>query len=404
MKRRTLIQTAVMSYVVGLPTISIAQRAEPFKIGALLPMSGGGAAFGAGMQRAIQLATEEINAAGGAAGRMLEVTYEDDQTRPEAGVLAAKKLIEVNKVSAVIGTWASSVTLAVMPMTDAANIIEMNTSGAPAISTEDKKDLVWRFQGTTQRTGAAYAEALRKKGAKRVAVMAFNNAAGLGLAEGFRAAWLKSGNKVEAFIVYEPNRPSYRSELQQALAIKPDFIVACSYQPDATILLREWYQSGDKVNWLFPTYAVNDEMVKSLDNQITDGIVTVDSLSNEGSPSYTALAAKYKAATNLDLSGNIFAAMCYDMVMTLGLSIEQAGNNATTLQINSKIRDVVNPPGQKVTGFAEGKALIAKKQKINYEGASSRLDFDMFGDASPDYAEFVINGDKRVRTSIITIL
>ena len=82
MKRRTLIQTAAITSMVGLPAISFAQRAEPFKIGALLPMSGGGAAFGAGMQRAIQLATEEVNAAGGAAGRMLEVTYEDDQTRP----------------------------------------------------------------------------------------------------------------------------------------------------------------------------------------------------------------------------------------------------------------------------------------------------------------------------------
>ncbi len=57
------------------------------------------------MQKMILAAAEMVNAAGGAAGRMLEVSAEDDQTQPQAAVLAAKKLIEVNKVQAILGTW-----------------------------------------------------------------------------------------------------------------------------------------------------------------------------------------------------------------------------------------------------------------------------------------------------------
>ena len=63
------------------------------------------------------LAADEVNAGGGAGGRTLEVVAEDTQTSPEAAVLAVKKLVEVNEVHAVMGTWSSGVTLAVMPIT-----------------------------------------------------------------------------------------------------------------------------------------------------------------------------------------------------------------------------------------------------------------------------------------------
>ncbi len=57
-----------------------------------------------------------MNAAGGVLGRRIELLGEDDQTNPEAGVRAARKLIDVDKVSAIIGTWASAVTTAVAPL------------------------------------------------------------------------------------------------------------------------------------------------------------------------------------------------------------------------------------------------------------------------------------------------
>ena len=164
-----------------LPSIGFSQQGEVFRIGSLTPITGAGSPYGPGMQQAIRLAVDEVNAAGGAGGRKLELFTEDDQTKPDAAVLAAKKLIEVNKVQAVLGTWASGVTLAVMPLTDAAGIIQMNVSGAPAISTLDTKDLVWRFQATNDRFGAAFAEICTKRGFKRPATMAFNNASGLGL-------------------------------------------------------------------------------------------------------------------------------------------------------------------------------------------------------------------------------
>jgi branched-chain amino acid transport system substrate-binding protein len=53
--------------------------------------------------------------------------------------------------------------------------------------------------------------------------------------------------------------------------------------------------------------------------------------------------------------------------------------------------------------FAEGKALLAKKAKVNYEGASSKLDFDKAGDATPDFGVYVIEKGQLVRRDVVSI-
>ncbi len=404
MDRRSLLKlSAVTGALQMLPGLAFAQQAGVFRIGSLCPITGAGSPYGPGMQQAIRMAVDEVNAAGGTGGVKFELFSEDDQTKPDAGVLAAKKLIEINKVQALLGTWASGVTLAVMPLTEAAGIIEMNTSGAPAISTLDTKDLVWRFQATNDRFGQAFAEICKKNGYKRPATMAFNNASGLGNTQGFTKAWEAAGGKVVAHVTYEPNRPSYRSELQKILDAKPDVIVTGSYLPDTTIILREWFQSGVPVKWIMPGWAASPDLVKALGPEVCEGIISVDSISNEKSKSYEHFDALYKKATGKNGSTNVYAAMTYDMVIVLALAIEAAGPGATVEQVNAKLREVGNPGGTPVFTFAEGRALLAKKEKVNYEGASSKLDFDKYGDVTPDFGVYVIEKGELVRRDVVSI-
>ncbi len=402
-RRHLLLAPAAAALAAAAPQVLAQGAGASFRIGALNPVTGAGSPYGPGMQKAIVMAVEEINAAGGAGGRKLEVFAEDTQTKPEAAVLAAKKLIDVNKVQAVLGTWSSGVTLAVMPLTDEANLIQMNVSGAPAISTLDKKDLVWRFQATNDRFGAAFAEIATKRGYKRPATMAFNNASGIGNTEGFRKAWEKRGGKVVANVVYEPNRPSYRSELQKVLAEKPDVIVTGSYLPDTTILLREWFQSGEKTAWIIPGWAANPDLVKALGAEVCEGIISVDTVSSENSAAFKHFDAMYTRAMGRSALTNVYAPMAYDMGISLALAMEAAGPGASITQINAKIREVSNPAGVAVATFAEGKAKLAAGQKINYEGASSKLDFDQFGDVSPDFGVYIVEKGQLVRRDVVSI-
>lgn len=404
MHRRHFIQLSGFAAALQcVPRFAIGQAGDTFRIGALTPITGAGSPYGPGMQQAIRLAVDEINAAGGAGGRMLELFSEDSQTKPDAAVLAAKKLIEVNRVQAVVGTWASGVSLAVLPLTDAAGLIQMNVSGAPAISTQDGKDLVWRFQATNDRFGMAFAEICTKYGFKRPATMAFNNASGLGNVQGFTRVWQQRGGEVVAHVTYEPNRPSYRSELQKILASRPDVIVMGSYLPDTTIILREWFQSGAENRWIIPGWAANPNLVKALGAQVCEGIISVDTVSNEKSAAYAHFDAAYTKLTGQRASNNIYAAMAYDMVISLGLAMQAAGSGATVGQVNAQLRNVANPSGDEVATFAEGKALLNKGIKVNYEGASSKLDFDVHGDVTPDFGVYVIEGGQLVRRDVVSI-
>ena len=400
-RRQFIIGGAVSTLAAALP--AFAQAPASFRIGALNPITGAGANYGAGMQKSIVFAAAEINAAGGAAGRKFEVFAEDDQTTPNAGVLAAKKLIEVNKVQAILGTWASGVSLAVMPLTNDANALLMHTSGAVALADPklNAKKMSFRYQGSSKHLSKAFMKAAQKEGLKRPAVMASNNPATAPHAEGFRKEWLAAGGQLTDFVLYEPNRTSYRSELQQVLRSKPDGIILSGYAPDGVLIIRDWFQSGTKMKWIMPGFAANPEFLKALGNEPTEGIVVVESIVNEGAAAYKAFAKQYESVMGKPAASNVYAAMCYDMVNVLALAIEAAGANASSAVIAQKVHEVTTGPGQQVGSFAEGRTLLKQGKRINYEGASSSVDFDDENDVDPTFAAFVIKSGAWQRTYLI---
>ena len=126
------------------------------------------------------------------------------------------------------------------------------------------------------------------------------------------------------------------------------------------------------------------------------------SIANETAPSYKAFDEAYrKAMGGQPGQSNVYAAMTWDMVHVLALAIEAAGSVESSA-INAKIREVANPPGAQVYSYAEGKAAL-KSGKINYEGASSVLDFDQYGDVTPDFGVFFIETGKLERKYVVKI-
>jgi len=107
------------------PAILRAQR-QPIKLGHLIPQSGFLSPMGEYMIKAASLAVEEVNAAGGVLGRELRLIPEDDMN-PGVAVQKATKLIQQEKVDALLGTVSSAVCLAVMDVADRAKILLVNT-------------------------------------------------------------------------------------------------------------------------------------------------------------------------------------------------------------------------------------------------------------------------------------
>ena len=93
-----------------------ARSADPIKIGAVLPFSGGVELYGKQAKLGLELAAKEINAGDGILGRPVEVIYEDDKTDPAAAVDATRKLIERDGALAVVGPITSRNLNAIAPV------------------------------------------------------------------------------------------------------------------------------------------------------------------------------------------------------------------------------------------------------------------------------------------------
>lgn len=105
-----------------LLAVNPAVAAEPVRIGVTTILSGPNAALGQSEQYGVALALERINEAGGVLGRPVEAFYGDNAADPATGVAAAKRLIEQQHVSVLVGALATPVTRAIMPVANEAKI------------------------------------------------------------------------------------------------------------------------------------------------------------------------------------------------------------------------------------------------------------------------------------------
>jgi branched-chain amino acid transport system substrate-binding protein len=107
----------------------------------------------------------------------------------------------------------------------------------------------------------------------------------------------------------------------------------------------------------------------------------------------------YRAAHNQE--ADFFAAMAYDHLMVVALSVLAGNGNTAGDSIKANIRKISNPPGKVVGSWADASAAIKAGEKVNYEGASSACDFDDNGDVQTDFGVYHIKSGKWVLDRVI---
>ena len=124
-------------------TAPAAPTGDPVVVGAIVSATGAAAPLGEPERATLLMAQTQINAAGGVLGRPLKIVIEDDQTNPKEAVTAANKLLNQDKVVAIIGSSSSGATLAIKPITDKAGIPLLAIAASNAI-TADPIAWIWR--------------------------------------------------------------------------------------------------------------------------------------------------------------------------------------------------------------------------------------------------------------------
>ncbi len=369
--RRTILGTGLAA--AALPAALWAQGAA-IQLGALVPLSGAGGAYGPSMAKAAKAVVDQVNGAGGILGRKIELTVVDDQSNPDAGVRAARQLIDVTKVAAIMGTWASSVTTAVAPLCWESKTFLTTTSGADSITQLPTDGYLIRTQPTTALQGSKFAAFATGLGAKKVFFMSPQTPFFTSENEAIVTAVKGAGGEVGS-LVYDDQKPSYRSEVDTMLRFAPDALILGGYTPDTTVLLKDLYRAGYKGQKIAFAYAVNQKLIDSVPASVVDGCYTLAPSPAEGSAAYADLA-KLVGADHPDP----YTCQVYDQVNLVVLAMALSGN-PTGEGIKGAVRDASQAPGGKVVENAlDGLQAIAAKQPIAYQGASGPCKFTARGD------------------------
>jgi branched-chain amino acid transport system substrate-binding protein len=149
-------------FVATLTTLAAAAafaQSTPIRIGVVTPLSGTYAGIGQQVRWGLDLAAREINAAGGVAGRQLELIYEDEEANPAVAVQKAEKLFQVSKVDFLTGTVNSGSTLAVGQVAERnGKLIATTVSFADSITGDKCSPNVFRVNARAGMQSAALAD------------------------------------------------------------------------------------------------------------------------------------------------------------------------------------------------------------------------------------------------------
>jgi ABC-type branched-subunit amino acid transport system substrate-binding protein len=372
-RRRVLTGTAAAAAGMVCPAPVRAQGA-PLVLGVLTPLTGAGGFDGPRMLKAMQAVAAEVNAAGGVIGRRIELVVEDDQTNPEAAVRAARKLIDVSKVPVIMGTWASAVTSAVAPVCWESKTFLTTVSGADSITLLPHQGYLIRTQPNNHLQAAKHAQFMASLGAKQVFCLSIQAPFSVPTQERLAEVLPQHGSALIGSLIYEKDKTTYRSEIDQALRDKPDFLYLNGYAPDVTVLLRDLYRAGFEGGRLTQSYAATTKVIEALPAEVTEGLYTVQPSADVDSPAY-ALAAKRLGLADPDS----YETQATDWISLVCLTIAKA-KEASGTGLRDNVRKISQGPGTKVYSAVDGLKALAAGKEINYEGASGPCDFTDIGD------------------------
>ena len=256
---RVILLAAILSFL-GISQ-GMGQEKSPIVIGAVQPLTGPVSIDGLSVVNGIKIAMEKINAAGGVLGRPIQVTIEDGKGDPVESVNAVEKLIRRDKVPAIIGCWASSATLAAMPIVKRNQIpLLVETSTAPMI-TDQKNEWVFRFTSHNDIDGALMEQYLVPKlGFKKAAYIAVNNDWGRSMANAISKIMEKTGGKVQLVEYASAGETNYTPILTRIKASEADTLFITTSIQNVAMILKQFRELGMKMN-LFVTSAIPAEKV-----------------------------------------------------------------------------------------------------------------------------------------------
>lgn len=376
----------------------LAQAGTVITLGTLLPRTGALGAFGEGMENGVRLAVSEINQSGGVLGMKLGVVACDDATDPDRAARAARHLVDVARVDAIIGAGASGVTIeAFNRVVKDARVLMMSPSAtSPAISNLPDDGLLWRTSPSDAVQGRAIAEYVRARGYDKIGIVNRNDAYGNGLAAAIQARLCDSGSfacSSETLInrTFTDQRGTLQIEeqsraLADLAAFGPGAVILIAYVQDGIDFLNLANGSGFRfilTDGMRDTdlLGIDPTQVGVADHDILCRIVGTIPASPSGEL-YDAFAFKFEG--QFQTPPGTFSANSYDAAYLIALAYAAArgagigdpDGRALAEGLARLSKGQAIPLGVAQFGSALSELSVGPSTSVDVEGVSGPLDFD----------------------------
>ncbi|MFQ6027588.1 MAG: ABC transporter substrate-binding protein [Dehalococcoidia bacterium] len=391
--RKVHIFVVLLVMVSVFPLAAACGSSDQPKIGTILAFTGDLANFGPPMRNGADLAVTLLNDAGGVLGGTVEAVHKDSGTSSQVSIEAARALINVDGVGAIVGPLSSGSTQSVAEAVTipGQTVLISPSATSPALTVMNDSDFLFRTTVSDAAQGVVLARLAKEQGFGQASVVYINNAYGEGLANVFKNSFEAEGGQVGELVPQESGQPSYQSELRRATESNPDVLVAIGYPESAGVYLREALEGDFANKFLFVDGTKNQEMFDALGADQFEGLFGTA----PGAPDSDAKSTFERLYEEQfgELPTNPFIGETFDAVVLIGLAMEKAGSSEGPA-IRDALRDVANPPGEKVGPGELERALsiISDGGDVDYEGVAGSQNIDDNGDVLNSIEVWKIEG------------
>jgi branched-chain amino acid transport system substrate-binding protein len=308
-----------------------AASGDPIVFGVGGPLTGDNAEYGRIWKKAIDMAVDEINGAGGVKGRKIEIVYEDTQSDPKQSVPVAQKFVSDKRIVAEIGDFASPASMAASPVYQRGGLVQYAfTSSHPDFT----KGGDYMFTtAVSQKDDAPYLAnfAVKDLGKKKLALLHLNTDWGKTTADLFEARAKELGAQIALRDSFLATEKDFRPILNKVRGAEPDALILEAYFNESSLLLTQAKDQGLKLP-VFANGAVYSPQFLQLGGDAVEGVFTASPwFPDSPRPDVQAFVKAYKARYNNE-EPNWFAADAYDTVKILAHVIGQVGTDRKAIR------------------------------------------------------------------------
>ena len=329
--------------------------AEIIRIGSVAPLTGPQAHLGKDNDNGARLAIDEVNAAGitlGGKNVKVELVSEDDQADPRNATIVAQKLVDQH-VAGIVGHLNSGTTIPASKIYHDAGIPQVSPSATAIAYTAQGYQTAFRVMTNDRQQGKVLGEyAVKKMGAKRVAIIDDRTAYGQGLADEVDKAVKSSGGEVIAREFTTDRSTDFRAILTSIKARKPDLVFYGGMDAQGGPMVKQLHSLGIKATFLGGDGAQTTEFLKLAGNDAEGVTASSPGLPLDIMPGGKEFREKFTSKYGVIQT---YAPYAYDAAMTMVEAMKRANS-------------------------AEPAKYLAELQKIQRAGVTGNISFDERGD------------------------